>query len=62
MSSATWVDPKSHYQATGSVDYSGKMTGAEVTDNNGITRDRNRTFESEQEFVAWARRDAGISW
>ena len=62
MSSKTWIDPKSHYQATGSVDFSGRMTNAEVTDNNGITRDRNRTFESEQEFCAWARRDAGISW
>ena len=57
----TWVDQKSHYQATGQVDSSGRMTGAEVTDNNGFTRDRNRTFGSKDEFCAWARRDAGFS-
>ena len=57
----TWVDQKSHYQATGQVDFSGKMTNAEITDNNGITRDRNRTFQSKKEFYAWARRATGTS-
>lgn len=61
MARQTWVDQKSRYQANGDVDFSGRMTGAEVTDNNGMTRDRNRTFGSEQEFAAWARRDAGFS-
>lgn len=61
MEHKTWVDSRTHYQATGYVDSSGKMTDAEVTDNNGITRDRNRTFASESEFSNWARRDAGMS-
>jgi hypothetical protein len=60
MARETWVDRKSHYQAQGEV-ANGKMTGAEVVDNNGRTRDRNRTFESEQAFCAWARSDAGMS-
>lgn len=56
-----WVDPKSHYIATGEVS-GGRMTAASVEDNNGITVDRNRTFDSKEDFFTWARQCAGISW
>jgi hypothetical protein len=62
MSNETWLEPKSHYMATGPVDFSGKMTDAEITDNNGFTKDRNRTFDSQEDFFAWAKQSAGISW
>ena len=62
MAHGTWIEPKSHYQATGDVDGLGKMTNAEITDNNGITRDRDRTFESQAAFESWAKSDAGINW
>lgn len=60
MAQETWFEEKSHYQATGTVDSSGRMTNAEVTDSNGFTRDRDRTFDSKEDFASWARRDAGI--
>lgn len=60
MARETWVEPRSHYQATGMVS-GGRMTDAEITDNNGITSDRGRSFDSEADFAAWARKDAGMS-
>lgn len=62
MSNETWIEPKSHYMATGSVDYRGKMTGAEITDNNGFTKDRNRSFDSKEDFYTYAKESAGIRW
>jgi hypothetical protein len=62
MANNTWIDPNSHYMATGEVDSSGRMTNAEVTDNNGITKDRNRTFDSEADFSSWARQASGTNW
>ena len=55
MATETWIDPTSHYQATGQVS-GGRMTDATITDNNGITRDRNRTFNSKADFIAWVKR------
>jgi hypothetical protein len=52
MANETWLDSNSHYMATGAVDYSGRMTDAEVTDNNGTTKDRKRTFDSQADFCA----------
>lgn len=62
MARQTWIEPKSHYQAVGDVDSSGRMTGAEITDNNGFTKDRNRTFQSKGDFYDYAKKSAGISW
>ncbi len=56
-----WVDPKSHYTATGEVS-GDRMTDATVDDTNGTTIDRNLTFESKEDFFTWARQRAGISW
>ncbi|WP_141717908.1 hypothetical protein [Nocardia altamirensis] len=61
MPNETWIEPKSHYQATGSVS-NGRMTNAEVTDNNGLLKDRNRTFDSKEDFYRWAKKSAGINW
>lgn len=62
MERKTWIEPKSHYQANGWVDFSGKMTEAEITDNNGFIKDRDRTFDSIEEFYEWAKQSAGIFW
>lgn len=62
MERGTWFEPKSKYLAQGWVDFTGKMTDAEVTDGHGFTKDRNRTFESEEEFATWAKESAGIFW
>lgn len=62
MARESWIDHKSHYQVTGDVDASGKMTDGEVTDNNGFTKDRNRTFESRAAFESYAQQSAGINW
>lgn len=53
-----WLDPVNHYKAVGQVT-NGKMTGATIDDRNGTTVDRNRTFESKDEFLAWARAKSG---
>ena len=50
-----WIDPSTHWKATGQVDSSGKMTGGTVTDNNGTVRTRDKTFDSEQSFKAWVK-------
>lgn len=60
MANDTWMEPISHWMATGAVDSSGRMTGAEITDNHGMTRDRDRTFNSQPEFAAWAQQSAGV--
>lgn len=60
MAREMWFEPKSHYQASGQVDPSGRMTDAEITDNHGMTKDRGRTFESKQDFFEWAKRAAGF--
>lgn len=57
---ANWFEPKSHYLAQGDVDASGKMTKAEVTNNHGQLIDRDAKFESESDFVRWARKKAGV--
>lgn len=57
-----WIEPKSHYTASGWVDFSGKMTGATITDNNGFTRDYDLEFDSKEAFFAYAKDKAGILW
>jgi post-segregation antitoxin (ccd killing protein) len=61
MARETWIEKKSHWQATGEATSGGRMTGAEITDNNGSTRDRNRDFESQAEFVQYALKQAGMA-
>jgi hypothetical protein len=46
--------------ATGDVDSSGRMTGAEITNTTGSTVDRDRTFGSKADFDAYARQAAGV--
>lgn len=50
-----WIDPASHWKATGQVDSAGRMSGATVDDNNGSTRSRNETFSSKQDFAGWVK-------
>lgn len=55
-----WIEPRSHYKATGQVS-GGKMTGATVDDTNGTTIDRNASFDSKDAFFSWARKRTGVS-
>ncbi len=47
-----WIDPSSHWKATGDVQ-GGAMTSATIIDNNGIERDRGVSFSSEADFRSW---------
>lgn len=60
MAVECWIERKSHYQATGMVS-GGRMTDAEIMNSGGVMVDRNRSFDSEADFIAWAKKDAGIS-
>ncbi|MFB6718692.1 hypothetical protein ACFCV3_00940 [Kribbella sp. NPDC056345] len=62
MDRETWLEPKSKYMANGWVDFAGKMTEAEITDGHGFLKDRDRTFESKEEFFTYAKDAAGILW
>lgn len=52
----TWIDPSSHWKATGRLLSNGSLTGVTVEDANGITWARYLHFTSEQDFISWVRR------
>lgn len=54
MAAECWIDPVTHFKATGQVS-GGVMTNATVEDNNGITVTRDKTFESKSAFIQWVR-------
>jgi len=51
-----WIDPASHWKATGQVDSTGRMTDATVIDHTGAERTRNATFSSKADFINWVKR------
>lgn len=59
MAEIVWIDPRTHWAATVRRQSHGSFRAGTVEDTNGVTRGRDLSFTSKEDFIAWVGRLTG---